>query len=130
MSTDEGAYQGLGGRAVGEANLYATPANSFSQGEEAFRPVKAGAGLLFGFTVRTSRATAQFILLFDTANMALPANGAIPVVPFDIAALSTLMVSYADVGRSFQQGILLVNSTTRTSLTVGSADCWFDVQYQ
>ena len=35
----------------------------------------------------------------------------------------------ADLGRAFQAGIVVCNSTTAVTLTIGAADTWFDVQY-
>ena len=90
--------------------------------------VKTGDGKLYGFTVFNSNAATRFILLYEAT--AVPGNGDTSfVVPFAVGATSTLMVSFGDVGRSFVNGCLLVNSTTSTSLTLGGADQWFDAQY-
>lgn len=94
--------------------------------------VKAGEGMLFGFTVNTSKATAQFIQLHDTQTA--PGSGAVPVAVWQIngAAIATgndLAVSYIFPGRWFDRGCWLVNSSTAATLTAGSADCFFDAQY-
>jgi hypothetical protein len=102
------------------------PANSFSVKYEASRIAKSGAGLLFGFTVYSSNAAAQFILLFDSNT--LPADGALPLIPFPIGATQGAAFSWTP-GRSFSRGIVLCNSTTANSKTIGAADTWFDVQF-
>jgi hypothetical protein len=103
--------------------------NSHSVVYESSRVVAAGPSWLYGFTVRTSRTSAQFILLFDQADANFPSS-AVPDFPWDIgAAPQTLGVSYGALGRFCERGIILANSTTATTLTAGSADCWFDVQY-
>lgn len=89
--------------------------------------VKSGAGLLFGFTLFSSNVAAQFIQLHDAT--AVPANGAVPVAVFTVATVANLGVSYMPCGRLFREGIIIVNSTTSSTLTIGAADCFFDAQY-
>jgi hypothetical protein len=88
---------------------------------------KSGIAKLFGFSVTSSNVAAQFILMFDAT--AIPASGAVPLVAFNVAAASMLPVYYGAAGRAFDHGILLCNSTTQATLTIGAADCLFDVQY-
>jgi hypothetical protein len=88
--------------------------------------VKTGPGVLYGFTVYSSNAGAQFILIFDAASV--PADGAVPACVFTIAGVSNLPVQYLP-GRTFLNGCVLVNSSTGPTKTVGSADCWFDAQF-
>lgn len=111
----------------GEHGDHGLPLNSFSVGLESSRIVKSGPGILFGFSVLSTNIAAQFILLFDAAT--LPSNGALPVFPFNIGAAGEKDVSYIFPGRFFQRGIVIANSTTAASLTLGAADCWFDAQY-
>lgn len=89
--------------------------------------VAAGAATLYGFTVYSSNAGSQFILVFDAA--AIPADGAVPLYALPVAATNFVSVFYGDVGRTFIQGIVLCNSSTATTKTVGAADCFFDVQW-
>ncbi len=103
------------------------PLNSYSVKLENTRIIKSGRGKLYGFTVWNSNASAQFVLLFD--HEGVPPSTALPVSVYPVAGASTLFIGYADVGRSFNQGIVLANSSTGASFTVGSADCWFDAQY-
>ena len=107
---------------------YRIPFNASSSGLAASILASAGVARLYGFTVYSSRISAQYILVFDL--QAVPANGALPAMPaLKIAADANLSVYFGSVGRSFDRGIALCNSSTASSLTLGSADCWFDVQY-
>lgn len=88
--------------------------------------VKTGPGILYGFTVYSSKAGAQFIQVFDAAS--LPAEGAIPATVFTVATTSNLGVNWLP-GRTFLTGCVICNSSTGPTKTIGSADCWFDVQF-
>jgi|SRR5882724_1206446 len=88
--------------------------------------VKSGSGKLYGFQGYNSGA-AQFILVFD--DNALPGNGAVPCFPIAVAATSNFSVFFGDTGRAFNLGIILANSSTADTLTIGAADCFFDAQY-
>ena len=86
--------------------------------------VETGQCLLAGFTV--SSVAAQYIQIFDAT--AVPADTAVPLLSFAVAATSTLMVDWVPP-RYFRNGIVFSNSSTQHSKTIGSADCIFDVQY-
>ena len=81
--------------------------------------------MLLGFTIYNS-GPAQFIQLFDA--IAVPAEGAIPKLPVPIAADSVFGMYWGEEGRYFPTGLVLCNSSTANIKTLGSADCWFDVQ--
>ena len=102
------------------------PLNSRSVAYEASRLAFTGECVVFGFHVYNSKVAAQFIQLFDASS--LPGNGAVPEAFWTVPASSQLDVSYGTLGRTHRQGVLLVNSSTGPTLTIGSADCWFDVQ--
>lgn len=103
------------------------PLNRCSNAYESVRQVKTGPGKIYGFTVYNSGA-AQFILMLDSARA--PASGDVPVfAPVAVAATSTVFVGFADVGRCFNAGCWLANSSTGPTYTAGAADCWFDAQY-
>jgi hypothetical protein len=112
---------------LGEEHAQGWPLNVSSQAYEASRVVKSGAGRLFGFTVYNSAVAAQFIQLFDA--QALPADGAVPVAVFKVATVANLAVFWGDWGRFFNRGIVICNSSTGPTKTIGSADCFFDAQY-
>lgn len=88
--------------------------------------VKTGPGILYGFTVYSSAAAAQFIQVFDMTTV--PADGAIPECVFTVTAASNLPVQWLP-GRTFTTGCVLVNSSTGPTKTIGSADTFFDAQY-
>lgn len=105
----------------------AFPGNYSSSAYEKSAVVKTGRCTLYGFTVRTSKASSQFIQIFDLGKV--PGASAVPRLFFDIAATSTLAITYGSHGRRFDAGCIIVNSTSDTTYTAGSADCWFDAQY-
>ena len=88
--------------------------------------VKAGPGLLFGFTATSTNVAAQFIQLFDAT--AVPSNGAVPLLTLNVAAANVATVAWIP-GRGHTEGIVLANSTTQGTLTIGAADTIFDVQF-
>lgn len=127
------ALDGAGniGSAVPNALLNGTtPLNATSVAFETSRRVKAATGSLIGFSGYNSKSTAQFILMFDSNSATVPANGAVPVgTPITVQGLSNFSYDPGHFSRRFEQGIWLVCSSTANTLTIGSADCWFDAQY-
>ena len=124
---DDELGEGWVGRFAGLDLERGFPVSSTSGALEAAHTAKSGAGTLFGFSVYSNRASSQFILVFDT--QIAPGSGAVPVLVYTVAATSNLGVYFGSVGRAFSQGIYIANSSTAATLTAGSADCWFDVQY-
>lgn len=102
------------------------PLNVGSLAYDSSIKVKAGQGILYGFSVYNSNTSAQFIQVFDAQT--LPADGAVPAVTFTVAASSNLTLDWVP-GRAFYLGCYLCNSSTGPTKTIGSADCFFDVQY-
>lgn len=88
--------------------------------------ISANPSVLYGLTAYSSKASAQFIQLHDAAS--LPANGAVPKVVVTVAATSNVGIDYGELGRQFSTGIVVCNSSTQATLTIGSDDCWFDAQ--
>ena len=88
--------------------------------------VKSGQGALVGFTIDSSRASPQFLQIFDMTS--LPADGAIPDCVIRIPASTTLPFQWVP-WRVFRVGCVICNSSTEATKTIGSADCYFDVQY-
>lgn len=101
--------------------------NATSIAYENCRVVKPKPGVLLGLTGYNSKVSTQFILIFDSAT--IPADGAIPSVVMSVAASSGFSLDYTKIVRQFKYGIVICNSSTGPTKTVGSADCWFDCQY-
>lgn len=117
---DEDVLTGFTGGAVNLPTNHYTPqlANSLI--------VKPGAGILYGFTVSSTNAAAQFVQVFDAA--AVPADGAVPILSISVPATNGTGFNWIP-GRTFQVGIVLCNSSTQASKTIGVADCLFDAQF-
>lgn len=81
---------------------------------------------LYGLSGYNSKASAQFIQLHDSAT--LPADTAIPVMVLSVAASSNFSIDFGIHGRPFNNGIVVCNSSTGPTKTIGSADCFFDAQ--
>lgn len=124
---DDELGEGWAGRFAGFDAQRGFPVSNSSLALTNALTVKSGAGTLFGFLVNNTKASSQFILLFDQETA--PGAGAVPVASFFVAATANLGVYYGSVGRAHTQGIYLANSSTSATLTAGSNDCWFDVQY-
>lgn len=103
------------------------PLNVSSPALEASRIIKSGAGSLFGLTITNTNVGAQFYQLFNL--QAIPANGAVPNNVIRVPGSSTTGVLYGIPPRFFNQGIIVCNSSTAATLTIGGADSFYDAQY-
>lgn len=84
--------------------------------------VKASAGRLYRVKVHNNLAGTQFIQIHDAASV--PANGAVPEIIY-LAPASTSFEIPIPEGMSFTTGIVITNSSTAATKTLGAADCWF-----
>lgn len=89
--------------------------------------IKAAAGTLYMLNGYNSNTSDQFIQLFDSAT--LPANATAPKLTFYAPAESNFYFDFGFYGRAFASGIVVCNSSTGATKTIGSADCWFDAQF-
>lgn len=104
------------------------PSRAVSTALEASRVVKASAGTLYTITGYNSKTSAQFIQVFN--NSSLPADGAGTLIyTFRVAASSNFSIDFGTLGEAFSVGIVVCNSSTAASKTIGSADVWFTVRY-
>lgn len=103
------------------------PRNVHSLALEASHIGYVGACYLISFTVNNTNSSAQYIQLFDQGSV--PADAAVPDVVFTAAGSSDKVVSYPIPGRMFERGLVICNSSTAATKTIGSADCFFDLQY-
>jgi hypothetical protein len=81
---------------------------------------------LYGVSGYNSKVSAQFIQLHDSAT--LPAEGAIPKVILTVPASSNFSIDFSTHGRVFNNGIVVCNSSTGPTKTIGTTDCFFDAQ--
>ncbi len=100
---------------------------NFSTNRLANSIIVPGKVVVYGWTAYNTKASAQFINVFD-AN-ALPADTAVPLFSWNLAANSGVGFGFQPNGRQFQTGLVLCNSSTDATKTIGSVDCFFDVQF-
>jgi hypothetical protein len=103
------------------------PTNYSSQALEKSRVVFTGQCRLEGFNAVNTNASTRYIMVFDAT--AVPANGAVTGMIFTATSGQSVGVYWGTTGRWMQFGLVICNSTTQTSLTLGAADSAFDVQY-
>lgn len=130
LSEEIRTAEGWWSKLTGELSPAGLPLNSTSLAYENSRVVKSGAGTCFGLSGYNSGPT-QWVQVFD-AN-AIPQNGAIPVAIEKAVTATNFSIDWGVFGsrwgRAFSRGIIVCNSSTGPTLTIASADCWFDVQY-
>ena len=103
------------------------PLNHHSQALASSLIVCTGPAYVTSLTVANTNAAAQYIQLHDASTV--PADTAIPSTVFTASASSDKIVSYSLPGRYFTTGVVICNSSTAATKTLGSADCFFDVQF-
>lgn len=101
--------------------------NATSTAYEASRVVKSSAGRVYGLAGYNSKASAQFIQIFNSTTV--PSDTSVPAFVMTVAASSNFSIDFGVYGRYFSTGIAISNSSTGPTKTIGSADCWFDVRY-
>lgn len=109
-----------------DATATFSPTNSTSIAYENSRVAKASAGTLYSITGYNSKAISQFIQIHNA--LLVPLDGAIPEVIFVVPGLSNFSYSSDKFGRFFSNGIVVCNSSTGPTKTIGLADVWFDIQ--
>jgi hypothetical protein len=86
---------------------------------------KSGPSICYGLTGYNSSGSTQFVQVHDVS--LLPADGAVPVTILSVPTATNFAVDYGQQGRAFRQGVVVCNSSTGPTKTIGAADCWFDV---
>lgn len=106
-----------------------SPLNSTSTAYEASRVVKASAGIVYSIACYNSKASAQWVLLFNSTTV--PADSTVTnAVPIYCQATSNCSADYGNYGKYFSTGVSWSNSSTSPTKTIGSADVFCDVRYQ
>lgn len=90
--------------------------------------VKATSGILYGVSGYNSKASAQFIQLHDAAT--LPADTAVPTDVITVPASSNFSIDFGVHGKAFNVGIVISNSSTGPTKTIGAADCWITARFK
>jgi hypothetical protein len=88
--------------------------------------ISASPAKLHRVTIFNNAGTALFVQLHDAAS--LPADTAVPKAIIRIATASSFVWDFGDSGRIFNTGIVICNSTSGATKTIGGAECWFDAQ--
>jgi hypothetical protein len=91
-----------------------------SSAYEASHILKSTTGTVISIVGYNSKGSAQFIQLHDSAT--LPADTAVPVYTFTVAATSNFSIDVPITGIPFTNGIVICNSSTGPTKTIGSAD--------
>lgn len=89
--------------------------------------IKGSPGRLYRLAGYNSLASAQFIQLHDASS--LPADTSVPKVILTVGASSNFSVDFGLLGRYFAVGIVVCNSSTGPTKTIGSANIWVDAGY-
>jgi hypothetical protein len=109
--------------AVAIATVAAATAVS-STAYEASHVLKASAGTLYEVSFYNSSASAQFYQLHNSAT--LPADTAVPVRIINVPAGGMGSFDFGLRGRPFSTGIVVTNSSTGPTKTIGAADSFYD----
>lgn len=113
--------------AVPSGAAAAAPANDNAGALVASRVIKAAAGTLYMLKALNTNIAARWIQLFDAA--ALPADATVPLISVPIAAGGYQPIDFGVYGRHFAAGIVVCNSSTAATKTIGAADSLLDAQF-
>lgn len=117
-----GTASGSGSISVSSLPGAAAPVSSSAY--EASHILKASAGVLYAVSGYNS-GPAQWIQIHNSAT--LPANGVAPVLTFYVPTTSNFSRDFP-VALTLSAGIVVCNSTTGPTKTIGAADVFFDAQ--
>lgn len=102
---------------------------SVSTAYEASHIVKSSAGVLYSLICYNSKASAQFVLTFNSTT--LPADSTVSVTaPMSCQASSNCTLDFGDYGKYYSTGVVWSNSSTSPTKTIGSADMFCEPRYQ
>jgi hypothetical protein len=88
--------------------------------------VKASEGILYSIRGVNTLASAQFIQVHNAS--ALPADTAVPLEVTRVDASGNFFIDFPQ-GLKCDTGIVISNSSTVATKTIGAADCWITADY-
>ena len=109
------------------APLPGVPRNATTQALSASFVIWTGRARFEGMQGVNNNAAATFVHIYDQATV--PSNGAVPRVVIRAAGSDNFSIYFGSLGRWFETGIVVVNSSTLATLTISTADLWVDAQF-
>jgi hypothetical protein len=103
----------------------AAPSNINTTAYAASLVVKSAAGTCYEVRGHNS-GDAQFVQVHDASS--LPADTAVPEDIIYVAANTSFSITYPE-GKAFATGIVVCNSSTGPTKTIGGADLWISAEY-
>lgn len=112
-------------------NAVFAPSHYASQAAEASAIVKNGPGVIYRLSGYNAKGAGQFIQIFDALSVTngVPADNAIPIFAGTVATVSNFNFDFGVYGLKCSRAIVITNSSTVATKTIGSADCQFYVDY-
>ena len=91
--------------------------------------VPGGLARLHRIIATNTNASTRYIQVFDSVGPIGSLAGQQPLITFPLLAGQSTQppVDFGVYGRVFSNGIVIANSTTEATLTLGSADSFFDL---
>lgn len=99
-----------------------------SAAQQASAIVKDAKGVLLFVHFYNANAAARWLQIFDSAT--LPADAVIPLFTVNVAAAGSYTLNLAPLGLVMNKGIVVCNSSTGPTKTIGAADSLFMVGYK
>lgn len=99
----------------------------YSAALEASAIIKASETKFYSITFVNTNGGTRYLQLFNSAT--LPADAVVPILTFPVATGVTFTYTTGEYPNLFSNGLVVCNSSTLASKTIGSADSLFYVQY-